>query len=86
MAAISTTDLVRRFILEEFLEGEAPDDLTETTPLLSSGILDSVATLKLITFIEEKFGIAIAPAEADEDNLNTIAAIARLVQSKLGGK
>ena len=80
----STLDLVRQFILEEFLEGEAPEDLTADTPLLSSGILDSVATLKLITYLEEKFGITVAPSEADEDNLNTIAAIAKLVQSKLG--
>ena len=47
--AASTIDLVRKFVLEEFLEGEAPEELTETTPLLTSGILDSVATLKLIT-------------------------------------
>jgi len=85
VAGASTLELVRQFILEEFLEGEAPEDLSESTPLLSSGILDSVATLKLITFLEEKFGISVAPSEADEDNLNTIAAIARLVQRKTGG-
>jgi acyl carrier protein len=82
---MSTVEQVRAFILEEFLEGESPEELTESTPLISSGILDSVATLKLITFLEERFGITVAPHEADEDNLNTIAAIAKLVQSKRGG-
>ena len=40
----------KEFILKEFLEGEDPDELTEDVELISSGILDSLATLKLVTF------------------------------------
>jgi acyl carrier protein len=73
---------IKTFILSEFLPGEAPDALTASTPLMSSGILDSLATLKLITFLEEQFGVSIAAHEADEENFETIDDINKLVQSK----
>ncbi len=78
MAKIST------FILEEFLPGEDPNELTDSTPLITSSILDSIATLKLVTFLEQTFGISIAAHEADVEHLNTIADILELVASKAG--
>jgi len=72
----------KQFILSEFLEGEDPDELTEEVELISSGILDSLATLKLVTFLENTYDVKIEAHEADEDNLNTLSDIARLVASK----
>ena len=74
---------VRGYILEEFLPGENPDELTDSTPLITGGILDSIATLKLVSFLEEQFKIELAPHETDADHLDSVAAIASLVQSKL---
>lgn len=79
----STEESIREFILREFLPDEDPSELTTATELISTGILDSLATLKLVTFLEERFGIAVAAHEADEEHLNTIADIVKLVQSKL---
>jgi acyl carrier protein len=73
---------VKKFILQEFLPGEDPDALTDSTPLITGGILDSLATLKLVAFLEEQFKITLAPHETDEEHLGTIADIVRLVQSK----
>jgi acyl carrier protein len=73
---------VKEFILREFLPGEDPAALTESTPLIAGGILDSLATLKLVAFLEEKFKITVAPHETDEEHLGTISDIVRLVQSK----
>lgn len=74
---------VKKFILDEFLPGESPDELTESTPLITGGILDSISTLKLVSFLEEQYGIEIQAHEADVENLNTIATIATLVKSKV---
>ena len=74
---------VRNFILEEFLPGENPEELADSTPLLTGGILDSIATLKLVSFLEEQFKIELAPHETDADHLNTVTTITALVQSKL---
>jgi acyl carrier protein len=81
---IETT--VKDYILREFLPGEDPAELQDDTPLITGGILDSIATLKLVAFLEEQFGISIAAHEADVDHLNTIGDIARLVQEKRGTK
>ena len=75
-------EIVKEYILKEFLPGENPAELTETTPLISGGILDSIGTLKLVAFIEERYGITLAAHEADVEHLDTIAAICDLILSK----
>jgi acyl carrier protein len=73
---------VKSFILNEYLPGEDPAALTETTPLMTTGILDSIAVLKVVTFLEDQFHILIEPHEAVVENLNTLSDIGRLVISK----
>lgn len=73
---------IKTFILNEYLPGEDPAALTDTTPLMTTGILDSIAVLKVVTFLENQFSITIQPHEAVVENLNTISDIARLVTSK----
>jgi acyl carrier protein len=75
-------DSVRHFILENFLPGEDPKNLTDETELKESGILDSLSTLKLVTFLEEKYGVEFAADDLEAGNLATIANIERLVRSK----
>ena len=76
-------DEVKKFIIDEFLPGEDPDELTPDTPLVSSGILDSIATLKLVTFLEETYDISVEPHEVDAENLDTLDLITTLITSKL---
>jgi acyl carrier protein len=74
---------VKEYILQEFLSGENPDELTDSTPLITGGILDSMAIMKLMAFLEERFRIEIQAYETGLDYLNTISDIAKLVDSKL---
>ncbi|HXV13922.1 MAG TPA: acyl carrier protein [Candidatus Krumholzibacteria bacterium] len=76
-------DTVKHFILEQFLPGEDPDELATDTALMTTGILDSLATLKLVTFLEQEFDITVEAHEADAANLNTLDLIADLVHGKL---
>ena len=78
-----TKNIVKTFILKEFLPGENPDELTDSTPLITGGILDSIATLKLVAFLEEQFKIEFQAHETGVDHLNTISDIATLIHSKL---
>jgi acyl carrier protein len=73
---------IKNFIMKEFLPGENPDELTESTPLISGGILDSIATLKLVMFMEEKYDVSFEPHEVDKENLDDLTSIVRLLQSK----
>ncbi len=75
-------DTVKAYILEQFLQGEDPDALTDDVPLITSGVLDSLSTLKLVTFLEQKFDVAVEAHEADTENLNTLVLITDLVARK----
>ena len=73
---------IRDYLLREFLPGEDPAELTDETPLITGGILDSISTLKLVVFLEEQFGISLDAHEAGVDHLDTVARIAELVGEK----
>lgn len=75
---------VKQFVLKEFLPGEDPGELTSSTPLITGGILDSLATMKLVMFLEERYGVKFAAHEVDADHLDTVADIARIVEVKKG--
>jgi acyl carrier protein len=72
---------VRTYILQRFLPGEEAGNLRDDTALRSSGILDSLTTLELVTFVEEQFGISVEPREASSE-FDRIEDIARLVERK----
>ena len=75
---------VKRYLLENLFESGGADELTDSTPLITGGILDSISTLQLVSFLESTFKIEFRPNEIDQDNLNTISLIATFVSSKLG--
>jgi acyl carrier protein len=74
--------VVHGYILNEFLPGEDPRELTDRTPLITGGILDSITTLKLVVFLEEHFGITVEAYEAGVEHLDSIGQIARLIAAK----
>ena len=76
-------EAIKAYILKEFLPGENPAALTDSTPLITGGVLDSLATIKLVVFLEDRFRIQIQAHETMIDYLNTVSDIAQLVYSKL---
>lgn len=82
MSDNSVIETVKGYILDTFLPGEDPDSLTTDTPLISGGILDSISTVKLVTFLEETYGIQFQAHEISSDNLETLDLIASTVQAK----
>ncbi len=82
----STKDELRSYILAEFLPGESAVNLKDDTPLRSSGVLDSMATLRLVSFVEERYGIVVEAEEAGVDNFDRISDIAAFVERKRAGK
>jgi acyl carrier protein len=81
-----TRDVVKGYILENFLPGEDPKNLKDDTELKESGILDSMSTLKLVTFLEEHFRIELEASDLDSANLSSVAAISNLVAAKTAGR
>jgi len=75
---------VKDYILTEFLPGENPDSLDDTTPLITGQVLDSIATVRLIAFLEERYRLRIEPDEMNADFLDFLPDIASLVAARQG--
>ncbi len=73
---------VRTFISERYLKNAGAGTLNDTTPLISGGIIDSIATMKLVNWLEENYKFEFAAHEVDRDNLDTIDRIANFVVTK----
>jgi acyl carrier protein len=77
--------VVREYIQNEFLPDEDPSALDGSTPLISSGILDSIATAKLVSFVESRFGVRFKASEIGVQRMDTIDLIVATTESKLAG-
>jgi acyl carrier protein len=65
--------------------GVETDGLDRTTPLVSSGIIDSFSLVDFVTFIEGKAGIQFRPSDATIENLDSIELILDLVERTASG-
>jgi acyl carrier protein len=81
-ARIRYADVVeqtRAWVRENFLYMRPDWPLDEETPLLRSGVVDSVGVIELVGYLERTFGCTIPEREITEENLGTLGAIGRLV-------
>ena len=75
-------ETIREFILATCLPGESRENLRDDTPLLTSGILDSLAALSLVSFLEKQFGVELDVYETSAERFNRILDIAEAVVRK----
>lgn len=70
--------------LIEFLKDSlnVEEEIGEETELFSTGILDSVAMLNVISFVEEKARVEISPGDVTLDNFDTVSRILGYVESQ----
>jgi acyl carrier protein len=77
-------ETIREFILSTYLPGESPENLRDDTPLQTSGILDSLATMGVITFLEKRFRIELDVYDTAVERFDRIDDIAASVLRKQG--
>lgn len=73
---------LRAFIVENFLFGDDSTPLGGEQSLIDSDMVDSTGILELVSFLEERFGIALADADIVPANLDSIDRIAAFVERK----
>lgn len=74
-------------IINEYISRELvnqPDllPLRNDTQLLTSGILDSLYLLKLVLFLEEQFGVVVAPEDLIPEHFGTVEAICAYLRTQ----
>ena len=79
-------ETLRQFIVKTYLPGESIENLQDDTPLRTSGVLDSMATLGLVSFVEKEFGIELEAHETGIETFDTVGGIADLVVQKRAGR
>ncbi|UCF70906.1 MAG: acyl carrier protein [candidate division WOR-3 bacterium] len=68
------------YVKKEYLEEDTQDDINESTPLISSGIVDSFSMVSLKTFLEKKFNIKIPDDKATPEAFDTVNNIINLLK------
>lgn len=74
---------LRRYVLEHHLRGESAGNLKDDTPLRTSGIIDSLGTIEMVTFVEDTFGIELEAHETGVEHFDRIEDLAALVAGKM---
>ena len=60
-------------------------DLAVDTSLISSGLIDSLAVLDIIAFLETHFDVQFEPEDLTGENFDCIFSMAELVRSRMKG-
>ena len=76
---------IREFILAELDPGLHADQLTDDTSLFGHhGVIESLAVLEVVEFLETRCGFRVKPHEIVEDNFGSVARLAAYAQARQG--
>jgi acyl carrier protein len=73
--------IIKEYIREELMNG-SNGELDETENLLAAGVIDSLGILRLVSFVEEKFGIEVPDEDVTIDNFQSVKAMSDYVASQ----
>ncbi|MGH9522249.1 MAG: acyl carrier protein [Terriglobales bacterium] len=72
--------VVRKYVIDEYLEQGDDREINESTPLISGGIVDSFSMVSLKRFLERRYNIRIPDADASAEAFDSVRKIAALVR------
>ena len=76
-------EMVRSYILENFLFDADENALNDDESFLKQGVLDSTGILELVGWLESEFGIHVEDEELKPENLDSVKLIAAYINRKL---
>jgi acyl carrier protein len=74
--------VINDYISREFVRDPALLPLADDAPLLDSGILDSLSLLRLVVFLEERFGITMGDADLLPENFASVSTICAYLRAR----
>ncbi len=78
--------VINDYISRELVQDPALLPLADETPLVDSGILDSLSLLRLVVFLEERFGVTMGDADLLPENFASVNAICAYLRAREPGK
>ena len=76
--------VINDYISREFVQDATLLPLGNATSLLETGILDSLSLLRLVVFIQERFGISMSDVDLVPENVDSVDAICAYLRSRTG--
>ena len=76
-------ELTRAFVLE-YAAGRGATELKDDEPLLTTNLIDSLGSFRMIAFLEETFPLTIEDTDMLPENFETLNAVEIFVANKLG--
>jgi len=85
-AADDMEEVLRNFIVENFLPSAGLDAFENDDSFMEKGIIDSTGILELLEFIEETFNIRVEDEEVIPDNLDSLNKLKSFINRKIAKK
>lgn len=79
---MSSETEIERLILDELFKGKGQTKIAPDESLIKSGVLDSLALLRLVVLIEQHYGVTVGDGELVPDNFETINQIKAFLERK----
>jgi len=78
--------VINDYISRELVQDPALLPLADETRLLESGILDSLSLLRLVVFLEARFGVPVGDADLLPENFASVHAICAYLRAREPGR
>jgi D-alanine--poly(phosphoribitol) ligase subunit 2 len=78
--------IINDYISRELVPDAALLPLANDTPLLESGILDSLSLLRLVVFLEKQFDLTMGDADLLPENFASVNTICAYLRTREHGK
>jgi acyl carrier protein len=76
--------VINDYISRELVQDASLLPLGNATSLLETGVLDSLSLLRLVVFIQERFGIVVDDVDLVPEHFDTVDAICAYLRSRDG--
>jgi acyl carrier protein len=80
---VSTTTTLLHYLSEELLDPLDNLKLTEDDNILTTGLINSLGIMRLITFVEEEFRLEIPPEDVTLENFRSIRCMADYLERRI---
>lgn len=74
-----------RYISDNLIADRGAATIDARTPLIDTGVIDSMGLLQIVTFIEERTGVRIPDDAVVPDNFQTVESMERMVEQLRAG-
>ena len=76
--------VINAYICEELVQDSTLLPLSNATSLLDTGVLDSLSLMRLVAFVEERFGVVVDDVDLVPEHFDSVDAICAYLRSRAG--